>query len=83
MQNHLKAQKFPQFLRNWSESIRTVSYYFSKVLKNAIFLSTFNSNAEKMRKTTCFLAFLKNSSYRRPKKINGLILLFPFIPNNL
>ncbi len=50
MKNPLYNPQFTHFLRNWSESIRTIALYSYLDSKQPIFLSTFISNAEKVRK---------------------------------
>jgi len=83
MKNHPNTPQFTHFLRNWSESTRTIEHNFAFGSKHPIFLSTFISNAEKVRKTTCFCDVPHKFPNEMCHKSNGLLILFPFIPNNL
>jgi len=83
MKKTFYTPKFPHFLRNWSESIRTIALDSYLDSKHPIFLSTFISNAEKVRKIAYFYDVAHKFPSKTCHKSNGLQILFPFIPNNL
>lgn len=83
MQNPLQKPYFPQFLRNSSEQVRIVDYPFLGHSQPSLFLSTFVSNAEKMRKNDQIRSYFVQSTCTNTHRSYGLAILFPLIPNNL
>jgi hypothetical protein len=82
LKSYQKSQ-FPQFLRKWSELIRTTLLFNFEDLKPSLFLSTFIFVAEKLRKISKVCLSLSQFTWRNPNRNNGLAILFPFIPKNL
>lgn len=77
--------KIPQFLRNWSESIRAIALDSYLDSKQPIFLSTFISNAEKVRKIAYFYDVahkFPRETYQRATDYKSYSHLFQIIYNN-
>lgn len=79
MQHFHKKSPFTQFLRKWSESIRTTLLSNLEDLKPGLSLSTFILIAEKLRKKRIFSLLSLQFLSENPSWNKGLIILFPFI----
>lgn len=82
MQNFFKNPIFSHFLRNWSESIRTILLLAFLGSKQGLFLSTFIFIAENLRKNGIFSLLLAQFLSENTSWNKGLIILFPFIPQS-